>query len=262
MIQRPLYDYRITFFVKKQLLPPPMALQLVRLAKKFKNTIRIDNITKGRFSDISGSLCLFKVGLTEGDFCQLITTGIDAELANFVLTDLLANTFDFIASDKLWRFSSTLIEKHPQLIPACDIDFHYVKAQAPLLKFDILKGLSKLISPYKSNELLLSLIKREEKSSTYMAKHIALPHVISDFVDKPCIAIIRSDYAIDWASKMGGIHLVIALILPTSPSRDMIITATKLTRSLLDDDFAQRLIATRHAVGLQALLLYSMCKTL
>lgn len=261
MIERPLYDYRITFFVKKQGLPPQMALQLVRLAKKFKNTVRIDNITKGRFSPISGSISLFKVGLTEGDFCQLITTGMDAELANFVLTDLLATTFDFIASDKLWRFSNTLFDKYPQLIPACDIDFHYVKAQAPLLKFDILKGLSKLLSPTHSNELLLSLIKREEKSSTYMAKQIALPHVISDFVNKPSIAIIRSDYPIDWASKLGEINLVIALVLPLSPSRDMIVTATKLTRSMLDDDFAHRLIATKHAVGLQALLLYSMCKT-
>jgi PTS system nitrogen regulatory IIA component len=260
MIEPVTNDYRITFFVKQTGLPPQLASQLTRLAKKFKCLVYIDNITRDRSSDVSSSLGLLKLALTEGDFCQLATVGVDAEWANFVLTDLLSVGFDFIASDKLCDFSEAILNKHPRLTPKCDIDFHYVKAQTRLSKFEILKGLSLLICPKETDELLLLFIKREERSSTAMAKQIALPHVITSLVDKPTIAIIRSDYSIDWASKMGDVNLIIALVLPDNPTRDMIISATQLTRSMLSTDFSQRLVGTRQPMGLQALLLYSMCK--
>jgi len=253
-------DYRITFFVKEQGLPPPMASQLARLAKTFHSSVYVDNITQGLTTDAASSLGLLKVGLREGDFCQLITVGSDAEWANFVFTDLLAPTFDFVASDKRCDFSETIVNTRPQLTPQCEVDFHYVKAQTTLSKFEILKGLSLLICPDDTDELLLSLIKREERSSTSMAKNIALPHVISPLVKKPTIAIIRSDYAVDWASKMGEVRLIVALVLPEKPTREMVIAATCLTRSLLSSDFSQRLVNTRQPKGLQALILYAMCQ--
>lgn len=253
-------DYRITFFVKEQGLPPQMVSQLTRLAKKFQSLVYIDNITQNLSTDAASSLGLLKVGLRHGDFCQLVTVGLDAEWANFVLTDLLASTFDFVASDKLCDFSETIVNTRPQLTPNCEVDFHYVKAQATLSKFEILKGLSQLIYPQESDELLLSLIKREERSSTAMAKQIALPHVISPYVKKPTIAIIRSDYSVDWASKMGEVNLIIALVLPEKPNRDMIMAATYLTRSMLSVEFSQRLVNTRQPKGLQALILYAMCQ--
>ncbi|MCE7535678.1 PTS sugar transporter subunit IIA [Aliivibrio fischeri] len=255
-------DYRITFFVKDQGLPPQVASQLTRLAKKFKSLVYIDNITQNRSTNAESSLGLLQVGLCPGDFCQLITVGMDAEWANFVLTDLLSSTFDFVASDKLCDFSETITNTYPQLTPQCEVDFHYVKAQAVLSKFEILKGLSQLIYPKESDELLLALIKREERSSTVMAKQIALPHVISPYVEKPTIAIIRSDYPVDWASKMGDVNVIIALVLPEKPTKEMIMAATYLTRSLLSEDFSQRLVHTRQPKGLQALILYAMCQLL
>ncbi|PQJ84400.1 PTS sugar transporter subunit IIA [Aliivibrio sifiae] len=260
MIEPVTNDYRITFFVKHSGLPPKLASQLARLAKKFKCLVYIENITRDRRSDVSSSLGLLQLALTEGDFCQLVTVGIDAEWANFVLTDLLSSGFDFIASDKSCDFSEAIVDKHPKLTPKCDINFHYVKAQTQLSKFEILKGLSLLICPEETDELLLLFIKREERSSTSMARRIALPHVITSLVDRPIIAIIRSDYSIDWASKMGDVNLVIALVLPENPTRDMIISATKLTRSMLSSDFSQRLVNTRQPMGLQALLLHAMCQ--
>ncbi|MGF1905068.1 PTS sugar transporter subunit IIA [Aliivibrio salmonicida] len=262
MIDSPTIDHRITFFVKESMLGPQISAQLTQLAKKFKCIVYIDNITRARCADISYSLGLLKVGLQKGDFCQLITVGIDAELANFVLTDLLSSTFNFVASDRLCHFSDSIVTQYPQLKPSCDVDFHYVKAQTQLSKFEMLKGVSQLICPEQTDELLLAFIKREEKSSTTIARQIALPHVITPLVKKPTIAVIRSDYATDWASKMGDVNLIVGLVLPSPPTREMVITATQLTRSMLSAEFCQRLIATRQPVGLQAMLLYGMGRVL
>ena len=255
-------DYRITFFVKEQGLPPPVASQLTRLAKKFKCLVHIDNITQNLTADAASSLGLLKAGLRKGDFCQLVTTGLEAEWANFVFTDLLSSTFDFVASDKLGDFSERIEHTRAQLSPQCDVDFHYVKAQVSLSKFEILTGLSQLIYPQNADELLRALMQREQLSPTAMAKQIALPHVICPYVEKPTIAIIRSDYAIDWASKMGEVNLIIALVLPDKTNREMLMAATYLTRNLLSADFSQRLVNTRQPKGLQALILYAMCHLL
>lgn len=77
-------------------------------------------------------------------------------------------------------------------------------------------------------------------------------------VDHISIAVIANDKSMDWASKMGDVHLAIALVMPEKPTREQIIAATNLTRNLLTDQMAERLLLTKSSVDLQALLMYAM----
>lgn len=51
---------------------------------------------------------------------------------------------------------------------------------------------------YVTKEFEESVIKREVMSSTYVSNDVAVPHGSSDFVIKPCIALISLDKPIAW----------------------------------------------------------------
>jgi PTS system nitrogen regulatory IIA component len=119
-----------------------------------------------------------------------------------------------------------------------------------------LKGLAHLIYPENPDELILSFIRREERSSTCVAPGIALPHVMFEHCQRMSIAVIVSEDQIDWASKIGQVYVAIALVMPTKPQREQIIAATNLTRNLLNDQITERLQKTKSSIDLQALLMY------
>ncbi|MEL0611324.1 PTS sugar transporter subunit IIA, partial [Vibrio echinoideorum] len=79
------------------------------------------------------------------------------------------------------------------------------KAQTQLNKFECLKGLPHLVHQDDPDELILSFIKREERSSTSVSPGIALPHVMFESTKDLSIAVIFSDEAIDWASQIGQV---------------------------------------------------------
>ncbi len=81
-------------------------------------------------------------------------------------------------------------------------------------------------------------------------------------VDHISVAVIANEQPVDWASKMGDVHLAIALVMPDKPTREQIIAATNLTRNLLTDQMAERLLLTKSSVDLQALLMYAMSRLL
>jgi PTS system nitrogen regulatory IIA component len=76
------------------------------------------------------------------------------------------------------------------------------------------------------------------------------------------IAVIANEKSMDWESKMGEVHLVIALVMPEKPTREQLIAATNLTRNLLTDQMAERLLLTKSSIDLQALLMYAMSRLL
>lgn len=249
-------EYQITFFVNDPAANSHVAQPLTRLAKKFKSTIRIINITQNRTADLSKSVAMLQVGLLRGDLCQITAVGIDAELACFVLKDVIAEHYAMVGSQVNHEFSNDLIQRMPQICPPCDIKWHHAKAQTQLTKFECLKGLAHLVYPEDPDELILAFIKREERSSTCVSPGIALPHVMFESTQDLSIAVIVSDDPIDWASRIGEVHVAIALVLPTKPQREHIVAATNLTRNLLHDQVNERLQKTRSSVDLQALLMY------
>lgn len=56
--------------------------------------------------------------------------------------------------------------------------------------------------------------------------------------------------------------MIIGLVLPQELTKEMMKAATQLSRNLLSDSFCYRIVATRQSAGLQALLLYAMCRDL
>ncbi|WP_322804908.1 PTS sugar transporter subunit IIA [Vibrio alfacsensis] len=255
-------EYQITFFVDDTNASAHVAQPLYRVAKKFKSTLRIINITQNRTAELTRSLAVLQVGLQQGDLCQITAIGIDAELACFVIKDIVAEHFTVVGSQINYEFSSQLATRLPQICPPSEIQWHYAKAHTELTKFECLKGLAQLIHPIHPDELILAFVKREERSSTCVIPGIALPHVMFDGVEHISVAVIANEKPMDWASKMGNVHLAIALVIPAKPTREQIITATNLTRNLLTDQMATRLLSTKSSVDLQALLMYAMSRLL
>lgn len=249
-------EYQLTFFVENTAATCHAAQPLCRLARQFKSKLCIINISQNRKADLSKSVAMLQVALKKGDLVQITATGIDAELACFVLKDLVAEHYTLVGSQITHEFSTDLTRRFPQISPCCKTHWFYAKAQTSLTKFECLKGLAKLIYPDNPDELLLSFIKREERSSTSVAAGIALPHVMFEHGDEMSIAVISTEDGIDWASRMGPVTLAIALVLPEKPTRNEIIAATTLTRNLLNEHVNERLQNTRSSIDLQALLMY------
>ncbi|EKO3516880.1 PTS sugar transporter subunit IIA [Vibrio fluvialis] len=255
-------EYQITFFVEDANASAHVAQPLNRVAKKFKSTLHIINITQNRIAELTKSVAIFQVGLRQSDLCQITAIGIDAELACFVIKDIIAERFTVVGSHINYEFSGQLAQRLPQICPPCEIKWHYAKAHTNLTKFECLKGLAQLIHPIYPDELILAFIKREERSSTCVAPGIALPHVMFPGIEHISIAVIANEKSMDWESKMGEVHLVIALVMPEKPTREQLIAATNLTRNLLTDQMAERLLLTKSSIDLQALLMYAMSRLL
>lgn len=251
-----LSEYQLTFFVDNAAASAHVAQPLYRLARKFKSSVRIINITQNRSSELSKSVAILQAGLLQGDLCQITAVGIDAELACFVLKDVIAEHYVLVGSQVNNEFSTELTKRFPQISPPCSIDWHHAKAQTKLTKFECLKGLAHLIYPDNPDELILAFIKREERSSTCVSSGIALPHVMFEPTQKLAIAVIVSEDKIDWASRIGQVHVAIALVMPSKPQREQIVAATNLTRNLLNEQVTERLQKTRSSIDLQALLMY------
>ena len=253
-------EFQITFLVDDSNASAHVASHLYRIAKKFKSALHIINVTQDRCATLSNSMAMLQAGLLKGDLCQITATGIDAELACFVIKDIITDHFSLVGSQINYEFSSQLAKRLPQICPPSEIQWHYAKAHTVLTKFECLKGLAQLIHPNQPDELILAFVKREERSSTGVTPGIALPHVMFDDITHISVAVIVNDKAIDWDSKMGLVHIVIALVIPSKPSREQIVAATNLTRNLLSGQMAERLLLTRSSVDLQALLMYSMSR--
>ncbi|WP_117236377.1 PTS sugar transporter subunit IIA [Vibrio maerlii] len=249
-------EYQLTFFVEDTSATSFVAQPLCKLARQFKSQLQIINITQNSQADLSNSLAMLQVALKKGDLVQITATGIDAELACFVLKDLVVEHYVLVGSQITHEFSPELTQRFPQISPRCETRWLHAKAQMPLTKFECLKGLAKLVYPDDPDQLLLSFIKREERSSTSVAHGVALPHVMFEHVDDVSVAVITTDNEIDWGSRMGPVTVAIALVLPVAPSREQIIASTTLTRNLLNDNVLLRLQKTRSSIDLQALLMY------
>lgn len=255
-------EYQITFLISNNNTRTHITKPLNRVIKKFKCTLHIINITSNRVAQLNKSLAILQVGLQQNDLCQITAIGVDAELACFVIKDIIASYFTVVGSQINHKFSDQLIQRIPQLKPPCDIEWHYYKAYKALTKFECLQIQAQLIHPKHPDELLLAFIKREEISPTCIGPGIALPHVMFADIQHINIAVIANDTPINWESTIGNVHLAIALVMPENPSREQIITATNLTRNLLTEPIVERLLLTRNSIDLQTLLMYAMSRLL
>lgn len=255
-------EYQITFIINDTKTSIQMAFRLNQLMKKFKSIFYILNITQNRCVEFKKSISILQAGLLEGDLCQLTALGIDAELACFILKDILTEYVTVIGSQINHNFSNQLAKHFPQICPPCEVNWSYAKAQTVLTKFECLTALAQLIHPSQPDELILAFIKREECSSTCITPGIALPHTMFAGVKDVSLAVIVNEQAIDWESKIGKIHLAIALVIPLQCTKEHLIAVTNLSRNLLNPKIAERLLLTKTSIDLQTLLMYIMLKLL
>ncbi|MCT1215346.1 hypothetical protein EFM09_01980 [Latilactobacillus curvatus] len=68
-----------------------------------------------------------------------------------------------------------------------------------------------------SDTIIQDLILREKDSSTRIAKHTVMPHVIADYVQKNMILIIRLDHPVQWLDK-GEVQTIIVLLIRQNDS--------------------------------------------
>ncbi len=239
-----------------------IAPALTRLSRIFRSQFSLINLTQGKAYLLEKSLTIYQIAMRNGDCCQLVVQGIDAELACFTVKELFQIGYSVIKASHNQPIPPQIARLHPDLQINCDYRLHFRRAHTTLSKFETLHTLAELICPKHRDDLLLALIKREECSSTAVAAGLALPHVMFEGVDRLSIAMLgmNNDKGIDWQSNLGDISTAIAVILPASPHRTELIAATNLTRNLLHKRYAHRLAYTYDPVDKQALLIYGLSK--
>lgn len=255
-------EYQVTFIVKDTDASARVVKPLYQLAKKFKSNLSIINITRNRQACLSNSLAILQVGLVKGDLCQLCTVGIDAELACFVLKNIISEHYRLIGANINYQFCNNLADRLPELITPSRANWYYAKAHTQLTKRECLNGLAQLIIADNPDKLIKAFIAREKYSSTYIKPGVAVPHVMIENLQNLAVAVIVSDTPIDWTLKSGNVNLIIALAIPSKPTREQIISTTNLTRNLLFGQVAERLLKTKNSIDLQALLMYCMTRVL
>lgn len=91
-------------------------------------------------------------------------------------------------------------------------------------------------------EVLDALLTREEKMSTEIVPGIAIPHILSEKVDKPFCALGRSHEGIDYDSPNGKVHIVIILVFPKSDSSSHINIMKHVALLLENPDFYKKVM--------------------
>ncbi|MDG3085333.1 PTS sugar transporter subunit IIA [Vibrio hannami] len=250
-------EHQITFIVENIDASTYIALPLIRLAKKFKSTISIINITQNRSTELSKAISVYQAVFQRGDVCQITANGVDAELTCFVMKNLIAEYYVLVGSEISYRFSDSLSLRLPQLKTRSDIRWHYAKSQTELTKYECLRGLARLINPSHSEQLLSAFLSREKSSPTCLTSGVALPHVMFEKTKQISIAVITNDKSMDWESKLGRVNIAIGLVIPQKPTMSQLNSITNLTRNLLSDETNERLVKTKKPVDLQAILMHA-----
>ncbi|WP_064609247.1 PTS sugar transporter subunit IIA [Photobacterium sp. J15] len=269
-------ERRITFVIGDEGIPVWKLNQLKTLAGYFRSVVVMMNITRLLQANVEETFRVMSLGSRPGDLCQLLIEGSDAELACMVLTDFVAEQFSLVktGSRKKSRYA-LCVESHDENNPTFFLPFEMSFTYQELTdevgvedKSALIERLCRMmvsgIEPekveHKASLLFDLLSKREAVSSTAMGNGIALPHVMSDAIEQPAMAVIRLPKPVDWASNRGSVSLLIAMLLPAPPQRPHIQAFSHFSRSLLEPDFCQLLTANRVPDALKAVILHTLSK--
>lgn len=159
---------------------------------------------------------------------------IDIDLIKFIF--LLVKKKEFFEFKDLNKLSNLFSENHIILNSMSQTKEQLLQE----LSDELLKN--KII---KSDEIFLEEIStRESLGPTYVAKEIALPHIISNNVLKDSIYIIRTQNIINWdeKNKINCIVVIVAKETKIKEKREELKAISKVVESLLDEDFRNILL--------------------
>lgn len=249
----------LTFYCQRQLTIPE-AQQLRRLASMFKSKLLLINLTRRQQADPEQPFALLTVAARRGDLCQLVIEGLDAELAHMVLTSwvnehgqlLSVRRTDF--SQAQARLARVLPEYHFTSAMLAESNQLLDKPRCLQMLVDLLPGPQVLDSAL----LIHQLLAREAISSTAMRPGLAMPHVMSEAMHSPCLALLRSQTPLEWGSALGPVQTLVLLATPAKLPPEQLRPLTTMVRALLDDHLCGALLrassqSARHAILIEIL---------
>lgn len=250
----------LTFYTKRPF-SIIQARQLRRLCGMFRAKLLLINLSRRQQADPEQPLTLLSLAVQAGDLCQIVIEGSDAELAHMVLTlwvgehglPLSGRGLDQPPSQA--RLTQRLPGYHCTL--AMQDEWQQESDKDPCLRH-LITLLPDGLCTHPAG-LLDELRAREVISATVMRPGLAMPHVLSQTMRAPCIAVLHSQRPIDWGSALGPVQLMVLLAAPAKPVPEHLAALIRLSRALLDDQLCAALLRAgsaqaRHAILTEALI--------
>ncbi|TNI97393.1 PTS sugar transporter subunit IIA [Aeromonas veronii] len=248
----------ITFYCQ-QGLSITQAKQLNRLAGMFKSTIRCANLTRRQTVAASNQLSLLTLATQPGDLCQLQIKGCDAELAHMAFTCWCGELGQPLVRPRTAALAELRLAS---ALP----DYHFALRQLahspePLTKAEALEHLLDLLpAELVSNRAALeeAISRREQVSATIIRPGLAMPHVLSEGISQPALALLSCKKPIEWGSQIGPVQTIILLAVPTGSGRETLRPLTRLAQAMIDDVVSHALLQAGSTPARQAIVIESL----
>ncbi|WP_279505488.1 PTS sugar transporter subunit IIA [Aeromonas veronii] len=248
----------ITFYCQ-QGLSITRAKQLNRLAGMFKSTIRCANLTRRQTVAASNQLSLLTLATQPGDLCQLQIEGCDAELAHMAFTCWCGELGQPLVRPR----TAALAEL--RLVNALP-DYHFALRQLayspePLTKAEALEHLIDLLPAELVTDratLTAAVERREQVSATIIRPGLAMPHVLSEGISQPALALLSCKEPIEWGSQIGPVQTIILLAVPVGSGRETLRPLTRLAQAMIDDVVSHALLLAGSPPARQAIIIESL----
>ena len=248
----------ITFYCQ-QGLSITQAKQLNRLAGMFKSTIRCANLTRRQTVAASNQLSLLTLATQPGDLCQLQIEGCDAELAHMAFTCWCGELGQPLVRPRTAALAELRLAN---ALP----DYHFALRQLahstePVTKAEALEHLIDLLpAELVSNRAALeeAISRREQVSATIIRPGLAMPHVLSEGISQPTLALLSCKEPIEWGSQIGQVQTIILLAVPVGSGRETLRPLTRLAQAMIDDVVSHALLLAGSAPARQAIVIESL----
>lgn len=92
------------------------------------------------------------------------------------------------------------------------------------------------------DNVVKSVLNREEESTTGFGKGIAIPHGKSDSVKEPTLMFARTEEGLEWNSMDGApVEIIFLILVPEESHNDHLKLLSQLARKLMHNDFVANL---------------------
>ncbi|MCG3866126.1 PTS sugar transporter subunit IIA [Photobacterium sp. Ph5] len=256
-------ERRLTFYCGHTGLPLFQLDKLKKLASYLTSDVQVFNLQLLRSESVTKPLRVSTLASKPYQLCQLVITGVDAELALLVLTDFIHEyAFPLLLPSSDSKGNSILKQRMAML----DFPLSFItlkKIQGDNTKAQLLATMTrslvdeKVIKVDDYQEVLAAIEKRESISATVMGNSIAMPHVMIDPITQPAM-VISCCQKMDWHSTRGDVSKVLMMVLPKPLSRSVLMAFSRFSKQLLQERFADALRQASDSNVIQALIIEAM----
>ncbi|KJG02488.1 PTS sugar transporter subunit IIA [Photobacterium angustum] len=255
-------ERRLTFYCGHTGLPLIQLDKLKKLASYFTSDVQVFNLQLLRSESVTKPLHVLTLASKPYQLCQLVITGVDAELALLVLTDFI---HEYACPLLLPSSDSKGNRILKQRMAMLDFPLYFITPKQIQVnnKAQLLATMTrslvdeKVIKVDDYQEVLAAIEKRESISATVMGNGIAMPHVMIDPIIQPAM-VISCCQKMDWYSARGDVSKVLMMVLPKPLSRSVLMAFSRFSKQLLQDRYADALRQASDSNVIQALIIEAM----